>query len=315
MRARTVALIGIAAAGIALAPLLRSLARRAGRPTPPPAQIAPGVWCLGPWGRTQTCVYLVRSGEAWILVDAAWAGDADRIRSAVRVVAGPDAVPAAILLTHVHPDHSGAARALADAWGCPILLHRGEAAIARGDFAVMEATAGPLDRWVVLPILRAMGDERRAAVPTAGSLEGRFTTLGPGGMIPGLEDWTWVATPGHTPGHVALHRASDGVVISGDALVTLRVNELAGLLLGSNGLSGPPWYTTWDRNAAMDFIRTISALRPSVIGGGHGRPLTGARTAAAVVDLAEMQAERATCKTNHPAMAGIAMDPRRSSGS
>jgi hydroxyacylglutathione hydrolase len=39
--------------------------------------------------------------------------------------------PAAILLTHAHDDHLGAARELAAAYSCPILMHAGDEAMAR----------------------------------------------------------------------------------------------------------------------------------------------------------------------------------------
>lgn len=60
---------------------------------------------------------------------------------------------------------------------------------------------------------------------------------------------TRVTTPGHTPGHVSYLRPSDGVLVTGDVLITLRINSLSGLLFGRRGLSGPPWYTTWDRRS------------------------------------------------------------------
>ncbi len=247
-----------------------------------PAEIAPGVFLLGPWGRTQTNVYLVRAGGAWALVDAGWEGDAPRIEAAVRSLIGPDAAVAAILLTHDHPDHAGAARALAGTWNCPILLHPAEAPIADGDFAAMERYAGPLDRWVILPLMRALGERRRTAVLAQGSLTGLFRELEPGGVVPGLDGWEWLPTPGHTPGSVSFVRRADRVVLTGDALVTLRVNEPAGFMLGRQGLSGPPWYTTWNAGLARAAITAIAALEPLVVGGGHGQPLTGPDTASAV---------------------------------
>jgi glyoxylase-like metal-dependent hydrolase (beta-lactamase superfamily II) len=251
-----------------------------------PTQIATDVFCVGPWGRTQTNVYLFRAGSSWVLVDAGWEQDAERIRSAVRSVLGPETVPGAILLTHVHPDHSGSARELAVAWDCPILVHPAEIPIATGDFVAMARYAGPLDHWLILPIMRAIGRRRREAILEAGSLAGTVHPLGPDGSIPGVDGWRWVHTPGHTPGHVAFVRALDGVVISGDALLTLRVNAATGLLRGSQGLSAPPWYTTWDRGAARASIRAVAGLEPSVLGGGHGLPLTGPETAAAVREFA-----------------------------
>jgi glyoxylase-like metal-dependent hydrolase (beta-lactamase superfamily II) len=94
--------------------------------------------------------------------------------------------------------------------------------------------------------------------------------------------WQWIHVPGHTPGHVAFVRTHDRVVISGDAVVTLKVNAWSGLLRQAQGLSGPPWYTTWDRAAAADSIAAIAALEPTVLAPGHGVPLVGPGTAAAV---------------------------------
>jgi glyoxylase-like metal-dependent hydrolase (beta-lactamase superfamily II) len=278
-------------AGCLVAAVVVVAGRRRGRPpgvvaTTVPAEIAPDVFCVGPWGRTQTNVYLVRAGSSWVLVDAGWAQDAGRIRSAVRSVLGSETAPAAILLTHVHPDHAGAARELAAEWGCPVVVHPDEIPIATGDFDAMTRYAGPMDRWLILPVMRLIGRRRREAVLEAGSLAGTVRSLGPDGLIPGIEGWRWVHTPGHTPGHVAYVRARDRVVISGDALLTLRVNDAAGFLWGRQGLSAPPWYTTWDRQAAHASIRAIADLEPSALAGGHGRPLTGAGTAAAVSEFA-----------------------------
>ena len=252
------------------------------RPGEEAVEIAPDVFCLGPWGRTQTNVYLVRADAAWALVDAGWERDAARIEAAARSLLGPGVVPAAILLTHVHPDHAGAARVLGETWHCPILLHPAEAAIANGDFGAMERLAGPLDRWVILPAMRALGERRRAEVLQQESLAGLTRELEPNGVVPGVEGWEWILTPGHTPGHVSFVRPADRVVLTGDALVTLQVNALAGFLLGRQGLSGPPWYTTWNLRLARAAVAAIAALEPTVIGGGHGRPLAGPGTAAAV---------------------------------
>jgi len=48
------------------------------------------------------------------MIDTAWARSTTAIRTAAASLFG-DARPAAILLTHIHPDHSGSASALGDA--------------------------------------------------------------------------------------------------------------------------------------------------------------------------------------------------------
>jgi len=244
----------------------------------PAREIAPGVVCIGPWGRTQTNVYLLRGAEGWVLVDTGWARDADRIETAIAKVLGPDRRPEAIVLTHAHPDHSGAARELADRWSCPVFLHPDELPIASGDFGAMRKVAGPLDRWVVLPAMRAMGGRRRRALLAGNTLGDAARTVRPGEPLPRLPGWEVVATGGHTPGHISLFRDSDGVLIAGDALVNLRLESVRALLRPQSGLSGPPWYTTWSRAAAVSSIRTIAAVGPRVLGPGHGPALTGPET-------------------------------------
>ena len=245
-------------------------------------EIAPDVHLLGPWGRTQTNAYLVRAAGSWFLVDAGWENDGRRIQAAVESLLESGLTPSAILLTHAHPDHEGSARELALAWGCPVFVHPVEIPLATGDFAAMVRFAGPLDRWLILPVMRAVGRRRRQAILDRSSLTGIVLALEPGGAIPGMEGWQWIHTPGHTPGHVAYVRTQDRVVISGDAVLTLEVNSWSGILRQGQGLSGPPWYTSWNRGAAAASIARIADLEPSVLAGGHGLPLAGPATALAV---------------------------------
>ena len=244
--------------------------------------IAPDVYAFGPWGRTQTNVYFVRSGSSSALIDAGWAKDGPSIRRAAESVFGAGMRPASILLTHCHPDHAGSALELARTWDCPVYVHPAELPIANGDFAAMAAYAGPLDHWAVLPLMRAMGRRRRDAMLARSSLGGVARPLEPGAGVPGLPDWEFIRTPGHTPGHVSFFRASDHVLITGDAIVTMKLNSLAGLLLQRPGLSGPPRYTSWNWRAAKESVATLAKLEPNVLAGGHGRPMIGAATAGAL---------------------------------
>jgi glyoxylase-like metal-dependent hydrolase (beta-lactamase superfamily II) len=249
-------------------------------------EVAPDVYCLGPWGRTQTNVYFVRSQSSWVLIDAGWASDGPRIKRAAESLFGREAPPVSILLTHCHPDHSGAARYLAQRWRCAVYMHRDELPIATGDFAAMQALAGPLDRWVILPFMRVIGRRRRDEILADSSLGELARTIEPGAGVPGLPGWECIPTPGHTPGHLAYFRPRDRVLISGDAVVTLKLNSMSGLLLQRGGLSGPPWYTTWSRSAAAESIRRLAGTNPSVLASGHGWPMSGGGTAGALCAFA-----------------------------
>lgn len=254
-------------------------------------EIAEDVWAIGPWGYTHTVVYLVNSGPGWTLVDAGWPGDGPRITAAVASIIGGE-TPKGILLTHEHPDHEGDSRILAERWGCPVWVSPAELPIALRDFKAMQATAMPLDRWVILPVMRLMGSKRRAKTFSAGTLEPVVRTFDPANGIPGLPDWVAVPTPGHTAGHLSLFRPHRRVLLSGDAMVTSRIDTVRHLLMRRQGLSRPPWYTTWDADAARRSIALLADLAPDVVGSGHGQPMTGPGTLDAVMAFAERVGDR-----------------------
>lgn len=241
-----------------------------------PTEVAADVYCL-PLGRGWRAVnaYLIRTGSGWTLVDAGWKGDARAIAQAVSGVARGES-PGAILLTHVHPDHSGAAGELARLWGCRVWVHAREALLAVGDVEALWSGAGPLDRWMILPAMRLLGRRRMAELLARESLEQLLEVLDGEAQPPGLPGWRVLQTPGHTPGHVALLRPADGVAVTGDALASVELNALPGVLLGCRRVSAAPWITTWDWTAAKASAVAIAALEPSVLAGGHGAPMSGA---------------------------------------
>lgn len=244
-----------------------------------PREIAPGVHCLGVGkGLLRSNIYLVRSGPSWALIDAASPKCGRSIQKAAESLFGEDTPPASILLTHDHPDHAGSARELAHLWNCPVWVHPDELPLVFGDVSTFKKYANPLDRWVVLPLLRLMGSRRTESMLSQASFKEVARPLDPRADLPGLPDWEAVPTPGHTPGHVAFFRRSDRVLITGDALVTVNLNSLWGLLLHKQRVSGPPWYTTWSWPAAKESVASLAKLEPRVLAGGHGIPMTGPET-------------------------------------
>jgi glyoxylase-like metal-dependent hydrolase (beta-lactamase superfamily II) len=235
-------------------------------------------------------VYFVRSGPSWALIDAGSAKCGPAIQKAAELLFGEDSPPAAILLTHDHPDHAGAARELAHIWRCTVWVHPDELPLVLGDVSTFHQYANPLDRWLILPLLRLMGPKRTESMVSRASLRDVARPFDPGAGLPGLPDWEVVPTPGHTPGHVAFFRGSDRVLISGDALVSVNLNSPCGLLLGTKSVFGPPWYTTWNRRMAKDSITSLTGLEPLVLGGGHGIHMASAEVPAKVRLLSERRA-------------------------
>ncbi|SOC50173.1 Glyoxylase, beta-lactamase superfamily II [Blastococcus aggregatus] len=216
-------------------------------------------------------VYFVRSGDSWALIDAGWAGDAGAIRRTAESLFGPGARPAAILLTHIHPDHSAAAGELARTWEVAVHVHPDELPMGSGRY--LPEFDMPLDHWVVMPIMRLLPAGTRSRIEAAGDITDVIRGLPPGGAVPGLPDWEWIAAPGHTPGSVAYLRRRDGVLVSGDAILTVDPNSVSGILSARQKPAGPPWYSTWNRRAARESIAALAALTPRVLAPGHGYPV------------------------------------------
>jgi glyoxylase-like metal-dependent hydrolase (beta-lactamase superfamily II) len=105
--------------------------------------------------------------------------------------------------------------------------------------------------------------------------------------VPGAAGWEWLATPGHSPGHISLFRPSDRVLIAGDAFATMNMDSWSGLITGRKTLSraGAPFNTDWD--ATRLSVKELAKLRPNVVGCGHGIPRCDAELPARLERFAE----------------------------
>jgi glyoxylase-like metal-dependent hydrolase (beta-lactamase superfamily II) len=100
-----------------------------------------------------------------------------------------------------------------------------------------------------------------------------------------MPEWQWIHTPGHTPGHISLFRKSDGILIAGDAITTVKQESLLSVLTQKQELNGPPAYFTTDWNKAEESVRTLQQLKPTLAITSHGAPMRGEELKAALEDL------------------------------
>jgi len=239
----------------------------------PAKQIADGVYRL----RTFIAnVYFIEESDRWVLIDTGVRGYAKAIRrEAARLFRTP---PLAILLTHGHFDHVGNVRTLARRWRVPIYAHplelpylTGRSAYAPPDGSV----GGGALSWLSPFMSRGPID-----------LGHTVQMLPPGGIVPGLEDWQWVATPGHTPGHVSFYRPSDGVIVAGDAVTTTRQESMIAAITQRETVWRPPAFFTSDWASAQRSVERLALLEPHALASGHGRAMYGAAMREQLRDLA-----------------------------
>lgn len=210
-------------------------------------------------------VYFIgRPGGKWIVVDTGFPGGTREILEATEARFGSGSRPEAIVLTHGHIDHAGNAGALADEWDAPIYAHRLETPFLTGKSAYPPAdpTVGGATAFLcrfLPPLRRDLGSRLR-------ELQSE--------KIPGAAGWEWLATPGHTSGHICLFRESDRLLLTGDALLTVNMDSWSALLSRKRELARPPTPFTTDWGAARESLKIMAALRPNVICAGHGVPMS-----------------------------------------
>lgn len=171
--------------------------------------------------------------------------------------------PKAIVLTHGHITHAGAAGKLADIWNVPVYMH-------------------PME----MPYLTALADYPRPDSRETDRLEDKMELYPKKGVnlsfhsiplpldrsVPYMRGWQWIHTPGHTVGHISLFRPGDGTLIVGDAF-TEKQESLFGALTLHPDAGEQYEYTTADWNASMHTFKKLYDLNPSMAILSHGKPL------------------------------------------
>jgi len=118
----------------------------------------------------------------------------------VGLLARHDLVPVALLLTHAHVDHIGAAGSVAAAFAISAYLH-------------------PDDEWLAADPVRQLAALWGTAPPGDYAPPTRYETLADGQLLDlaGLR-LEVLHTPGHTPGHCCFWVPGEGALFSGDQL-------------------------------------------------------------------------------------------------
>ena len=205
-----------------------------------------------------TCSYMVRAAGGLVLVDAGMDSDGADIDVGLKALGAAPADIKAVLLTHWHNDHAAGAAAVHERAGAPVFYHAGDQPYLTG------RTKRHGLRWWVSERIPELGFlvlfKGLLGEATPRSVEAT-QLVNDGDVL--LDDFEVIATPGHTPGHVAYFHRPSRALFAGDALAVIdgRIRFMARPV-------------TPDLPAARESLRRCLVRQPAIVCPGHREPLT-----------------------------------------
>ncbi|MFI8438696.1 MBL fold metallo-hydrolase [Streptomyces sp. NPDC079020] len=217
-------------------------------------QITPTVWQLAfPVGH----VYFVRLPDGFGLIDTGMPGSAPAILEALTRLGGRPQDLGQIVITHSHIDHMGSAAEVVEATGARVLAGAADAPAIRGTAPEPEPVHTASERALHEQIVAgSSGAYVRPLqhVPVDVELRGGDTIEGWGEPVHVLH------IPGHTPGSIALHLPSSGVLFPGDTIATAEGRAILG-----------PFNV--DREQAIASFKRLASLEVEALCVPHGEPV------------------------------------------
>lgn len=210
---------------------------------------------------------VIGDASGWVLVDTGLENSYEFILEKTGEIFGEGRRPTAILLTHGHFDHIGCIKRLLEKWEVPVYAHEEEIPYLTGrrNYPKPDPT---VDEGMVAKMSPAFPNEGI-------DISSHIRAFPSEGRIPGLKDWEWIHTPGHTVGHVSFFRGRDKLLIAGDAFTTRKQESFLSVLTEKEKFKGPPAYLTEDWEKAKASVVKLKNLGPELVIPSHGAVIQG----------------------------------------
>jgi glyoxylase-like metal-dependent hydrolase (beta-lactamase superfamily II) len=217
---------------------------------------------------SHTNFVLLVDGSDVTMVDNGYPKDRDLVDASVTKIGRSLADVRAVVLTHGHSDHLGSAERLRRDHQAPVSCHHREAPIVRGEITQRISLLELRRAWRPKIFRFALNAIRRGGIRPEHVTE--VTTFDDGETIDVPGHPVSVFTPGHTQGHTSLHLPERGVLIAGDALITVD--------LWDPDRVGPQVVRrqfNFDHDQAIRSLDRLADLEAEVVVPGHGQPWRG----------------------------------------
>src|SRR5438874_11471068 len=172
-----------------------------------------------------------------------------------------------LVVTHIHPDHYGAAGILAGPGLADLYIHRLEVPLVHPRYVELEHLVEEVRKYLL--VHGVPEDEAEVLSNSQRALSQVVKPADPSVQLDGAEsiemgsrrlrvEWT----PGHSPGHICLYDSADGLLFAGDHVLP----EL------SPNIGLHPQSTPDPLHEYLEGLRRMAGRRPKLVLPAHGRP-------------------------------------------
>ena len=223
-------------------------------------------------------VFLFADGDDVDLLDCGMNSDesVSAIRTAVMQV-GAKRIRR-LVVTHIHPDHYGAAGIFAGDGGADLYLHRLEVPLVNPRYVELEHLVKEVHTYLLVNGVPAgeadvLSNSQRALSQVVSPAEPAVQLDGAETLDMGRRKLRVEWTPGHSPGHICLYERSEKLLFAGDHMLP----EL------SPNIGLHPQSTPDPLHEYLMSLERLAAYEPRKILPAHGRPFTDAASRVAAL--------------------------------